>query len=323
MARAETTIIYGNSGTGKTSQLVYLAKRMYKKTGKRSRLISFDDGGWKPVADEGLIDMGIVEPYLVVGKENIMAHVRKLAKGYWPQVVSGERVLVETSASEMSRIGLYFIEGLTSLAQAHMAHIGNQELKVGEENANVRYEEEGEIFGGNSRTHYRLVQNEVHNIVSRFGALPINQAVWTARVAKGVDLQKDALYGPDVIGKAVTGEVPSWFGECIHFYEYFSTVDVEGKSYEKKDVLAYYENHKDESTGVPYLAKPRLTPSQMGAMRDFFPGGYVPLTLEKGIEPYFDAVALLSKKAKTALQIWKDEVDKARAERLANKEKVA
>ena len=57
---ARTGLIYGESGTFKTTQIGTLARYIYRRTGKPIRLISADLGGWGPIQQE--IDAGLIIP---------------------------------------------------------------------------------------------------------------------------------------------------------------------------------------------------------------------------------------------------------------------
>ncbi len=63
--KANTHLIYGESGTFKTTAIGFFAEYIWRKYGKRTRLVSADGGGWFPV--QKYVDAGIIEPYSVSG----------------------------------------------------------------------------------------------------------------------------------------------------------------------------------------------------------------------------------------------------------------
>ena len=61
-----TMVLYGPTGSRKTSQIGEFAKYIYEKTGKITRLVSCDGGGWAPIQD--LINAGIIEAWRILSK---------------------------------------------------------------------------------------------------------------------------------------------------------------------------------------------------------------------------------------------------------------
>ena len=62
---AATILTYGESGTGKTADVGGLALYIWEKTGKKTRLVSTDSGGWQSV--QGF--EGVQYMYLVKGNK--------------------------------------------------------------------------------------------------------------------------------------------------------------------------------------------------------------------------------------------------------------
>ena len=83
MKRARTILMYGDSGDTKTSQCYHLAKWVYERTGKITRWISADGGGWAPVDKGGLIDLGVVQAFDISKRRLAFADVRRLSQGFW------------------------------------------------------------------------------------------------------------------------------------------------------------------------------------------------------------------------------------------------
>src|SRR5690349_9943497 len=81
--RAHTHLLYGRSGTYKTTQIGYLAWWVWQKFRKRTRLVSADGGGWAPI--QKFIDAGIIDACSIakldVLKASPLSLIRKLAKG--------------------------------------------------------------------------------------------------------------------------------------------------------------------------------------------------------------------------------------------------
>jgi hypothetical protein len=65
MKAFKADLIYGAGGTTKTSDIGWAALWYYQHTGKKSRLVSGDGGGWEPV--QPLVDQGINEKPWAIG----------------------------------------------------------------------------------------------------------------------------------------------------------------------------------------------------------------------------------------------------------------
>src|SRR5271157_115049 len=88
MPRASTILMYGDSGTGKTSQIGEIAKWHHARTGRITRLISADSG-WDPLMDLIITPhnpSGIIEAWNIAYVQNPLPVLIKLSEGYWPIV---------------------------------------------------------------------------------------------------------------------------------------------------------------------------------------------------------------------------------------------
>jgi len=79
---ARSGIIYGDSGSYKTTAVKHFARYIYETTGKRTKLLSMDGGGWEPCAPE--VTAGVIDPYRCT-MVNPLPMLRKLSQGYWPE----------------------------------------------------------------------------------------------------------------------------------------------------------------------------------------------------------------------------------------------
>lgn len=79
---AKADLYYGASGTLKTSNIGKAALWAWKKWHKPTRLVSADGGGWQPI--ESLVESGIVIPWMLRDRDNMIETVDKACKGYWP-----------------------------------------------------------------------------------------------------------------------------------------------------------------------------------------------------------------------------------------------
>lgn len=83
MKSASLTLVYADSGAGKTSLIESLATYLYKKEGKRTRLVTGDGGGWDTISH--LVEAGIVIPWQVDLHEHPFETLMLASEGYWPE----------------------------------------------------------------------------------------------------------------------------------------------------------------------------------------------------------------------------------------------
>jgi hypothetical protein len=204
-----TVLLYGRTRSGKTTQIGQLAEYVFKTSGKRTRLYTTDRGGFdsiRPYCDLGIIDVveqGDTDPWIFLNKA-VRGFVRDGKK--WVPGLSDE-------------IGLWAFESLTSHSDNLMNSLAlkaAEGLNVGgaaNVNFNVSGDNETLKVGGNNMGHYNVVQSRITAEVWESQRLPGLFVLWTASVAKDDDPNASGkVLGPAVCGKALTTEVPRWFG---------------------------------------------------------------------------------------------------------------
>lgn len=356
---SETAIAYGESGVGKTTICISLAKMFYELTGLTTRLISSE--GWGPVENEGLIATGIVSAFNISARETLLADMRKLSRGYWPKILEEEIPVnnedgiqvgseikkvrrIREDKEALAKVGLYFIETMDGIGDRFMSYIIQKETieynefkkkmtvkAIGPQGSSGRYEEDGEVMAGNSEGHFGVVQKELYNLATAFNGLGGNVQLifWTSHLGigkMGKDGYKDKdgrmirtgekVYCPLLVGEAKNSQVPSWMGECFHLEDSPRIYDEMGNMTQDKVVRAYYESHREGGMmeGPRYLAKSRVGISDIEALQDRFPGGFVQLGKGEGegLDQYYRW--LLGRKGNNVkvMKTWKDEIDAAR-----------
>lgn len=229
---ARTGLIYGESGTFKTTQIKWFARYIYKKTGKPIRLISADLGGYAVCQPE--VDAGLIIPWRVSTIDNFLPVLRKLSKGYWPIIKEKDSGLPDKkkiqyldlqspTAETWAQVGGYAVESLTSIGDAEMGNLVATGRKVAEEvvsewseQVSVDGKMEMEKFGAPARAHYNFVQNAIYTMINAFSSLPVEYVLFTALEAKAEEEDRTTIYGPAIAGKKATPKAPSWVGDCIH-----------------------------------------------------------------------------------------------------------
>jgi hypothetical protein len=289
-----TMVIYGPTGSRKTSQIRAFAKYIYEKTGKKTRLISMDGGGWGTAQD--YIDAGIIEPWRLVEEANPRVAILKASRGAWPESMdkgfrSSSKLiesLPEKRKEAMKEVGAYAVEGWASIASVTMRY-DISKGRGGAEGTVARWEErlnEGdasetpEIFGAPSRSSYGITQSFLLDIIRNFSGLPLERVLYTSLEGKGVDKMDGVTnYGPATVGGAITALIPAFVGDCLHFEDFKEEEGVDPKNPKQKlikeGVRAWFTKHPDAQTGVMWPAKSRIIPEQIGEFRKRLgPSGY-------------------------------------------------
>lgn len=327
---ADTALAYGTSGCGKTTLCEFLSRWMYQTYGLTTRLISADLGGWGPVEKAGLIKAGIVSAFNVASRPNVLSDWRKLGRGEWPKILTekGKKIRrIVSDPQELAKVGLYFIESTNEISDGFMRYIptksevsyrkdGSEQVRdIGPQGATGRYEEEGEIFAGNSEGHYHMVQTEMHELFSRFSNLggSVKLVFWTSQVGSG-KMKGEPVFCPLLVGEAKNASVVSWVGDCFHIEMIPVSSNDEGQV-QRSEVRAYFAPHPERDTGKVYLCKPRTSSDGIDALWEKFPEGYIPLTTSKNIEQYFEWQRTRGEKSYEEVMKWKGEIDAKRNNR--------
>ena len=322
---ARSGIIYGDSGTFKSTMCKQFSHYIYEKTQRGCLLLSMDGGGWGPMQPE--IDAGIINAYRC-GVEVPLPTLRKISQGYWPEDTKATKA-AETNlrAVDWSKYGGVIVEGVTSISQALMRHLADKGIKTGEEATNpffqslmVEGQKVAEQFAGNSRAHYGFVQNQLYSMMTNFNSLPCEYVLFTGLESRAEEDDRTPVYGPQIAGKKATALVPSWVGDCIHAQGTLvkTPMQVPDPADPKKTVETeiistavrmYFVSHPDPVTGIRFPAKPRISPEAIPALMKEYPGGYFEPRLAEGFDRYLHLVDKLNQGQKNAVDEWRRKVD--------------
>lgn len=238
-----TILLYGRSRSGKTTLISELAEQVYVKHGLLTRVYTADKGGsgpMKPYVDLGLIELieqGDSDPWIFLNKA-AQGMIRD-AQGKW--VLDLER---------NSKVGVMAFESMTAMAEALMTSLAEKAAlgtNIGG-SANVAFQVSGDgeslKIGGSNMAHYNVVQTRITEEVWKSQRLPHPFIVWTASVSKDDDSTSvSKVLGPQVVGKALTAEVPRWFDLTFR-------VDCEPAQQGKPEKhLLYLGNSVDQKAG--------------------------------------------------------------------------
>lgn len=284
-------LLYGPSGVGKTENLGLAAKYIWEKYGLITRLVSADGGGWKSI--QPYIDLGIIKPYSIIGVKKHLGVMMAMTEGQWPKLKNGSLTLTPLETIDIEGdekngvpgVGGMCFEGLTSFADALFSYLTiRSDIQLPEQPKDCFVMEDGVKYSFAGRSNYQFVQTRIQEMVARTNGLPFKKMIWTALEDGGIDPEtNEKCYGPKVVGKALTGKVPAWFGDCIHLVNVSDDERIDdgrtdfGKLVKGgipvKRIRAYMANHPHKQTGQMYSAKGR-TSAWVG----------------KGMPPFFDVI---------------------------------
>ncbi len=203
-------LLFGPTGSGKTTQIGELAEYIYKTKKLRTRLYCTDRGGWESI--RAYVELGIIEAIPMFGEPFLwIDHAVKGDKWDGKQWVPG----IDDD------IGMYAFEGMTSMCDAEMSWLADAAGKGinvgggGAFNFTVKSEPgQGKAeqlkIGSNNMAHYSVCQQQVFEKSTQSQNLP-GIVLWTAGDKRGEDDVNGGVVGPQTAGKAQAGEVSRWF----------------------------------------------------------------------------------------------------------------
>lgn len=236
-----TVLLYGRTNSGKTAQVGQLAEHVYRTTGKKTRLATADRGGLDTIRP--YVDIGLIEP-LEMGDTDPWIFLNAATQGK-VRDTNGKWVL-----GDNSQIGLFAFESLRSFAEALMADMAKKagaNVSIGG-GANISFNVSGDgenlKVSGSNMAHFGVAQSRMTEEVWSSMRLPGDYIMWTSSVSKDEDTTSSGkVLGPDVIGKALTAEVPRWF-------HYTFRLDVLPAQLGKPERhILYLGNHVDVGAG--------------------------------------------------------------------------
>lgn len=195
-----------------------LAENLFKTKGLKTRLYTADRGGYDsimPYIQLGVIEvveMGATDPFIFLNNA-VKGNVRGLNNKWVPGLEKS--------------IGMYAFESMTAFGDelmSWMATKSGEGLNIGGGSNTSFIAKDGDDIvkvSGSNMAHYGVAQARITKEVWQSQKLPAEYVVWTASVAKDEDTTTSGkVLGPLVCGKALTAEIPRWFGytfrmDCI------------------------------------------------------------------------------------------------------------
>ena len=218
MGKKRTVLLYGRTRSGKSTCIGELAEYIKSTTGKNTRVYTADKGSSDSIMP--YVELGVVElveqlntdPWIFLN--NAAKGNMRDEKGKW---VPGNN----------ANIGMFAFESLTAFAEALMTSLAEKAAQGtnigGSANISFNVSGDGESLkvGGSNMAHYNVVQTRITEEVWASQRLAADYVLWTASLSKDDDSTSGSkVLGPQVVGKALTAEVPRWFGltfriDCI------------------------------------------------------------------------------------------------------------
>lgn len=306
---ARSGVIYGDTGTFKTTAIAHLARYIAETEGKATLLVSADGGGWTPCEEE--VAVGMIRPFRVDTATIPLPMLRKLSQGFWPTNPEETDISkIDFRPIDWREVGAVAIEGFTSIGTMLMRHAADKNLQAGKGEGAMPFSQPirvngdivSETFAGNTQGHYNFVQNQLYGMTMNFTSWPVNYALFTGHEKKAEDADRVTVYGIAVPGKAISALIPTWVGDCIHAQDYqvrrtVKVPKIGGRAGELEDTEIvdtvcryYFKKHPDPITGIMYPAKPRVAHGNVEALEKEFPGGFFTPTTEGGFDRYLKAM---------------------------------
>jgi hypothetical protein len=334
---ARSGCIYSPTGGRKTSQVKDFAHYIARKTGKSTLLLSTDGGGWDPCVGEVNVDM--IRPYRCDVANMPLVLLRKISQGYWPvDPLETNPERIDLAPINYDEIGGIAVEGWSSISQVVMRYLPDQGISVGGEDrkkpsSNMAFAQQVKVlgiwqpenFGSNTRGDYGFVQNYLYGLVMNFNSLPVEYVLYTALESKTEDDDRSTTFGPAIAGKKGTRDCGAWVGDLIHGQDYpiARKVTMPDPSDSSKTIESdqidltvrfHFRKHLDPATGIPFPAKPRVTPEKTEALEKRFPGGYFEPVVKAGVVydgfgTYLDVVDSLGMEQADTLKDWRSRMD--------------
>jgi hypothetical protein len=252
--------IYGKSGATKTTNVGRMAEYIHDKYGEKTRLVTADPGGWQSI--EHLVEAGIVEAYQLTQSHKFpLESMMRLSQGWWPDANG------KLAPNSMTGIGGFAFEGMSTFSTMIMSNlVGRQDIHIPDTPKESFVKDEELRWGFSGRAHFGFIQQRIYEIVATSNHLPVHKVLWTAHETDAQDATKKAIYGPYIIGAAMTGLCGAWFGAMLHLFSTPRQVTIDDPVDKTKKVsvvrrvpMMYLREHidPDDPYKVPYLAKPR------------------------------------------------------------------
>lgn len=231
LSNQDNLLLYGLTGSGKTSQLAELIKVMAKESNKPALVYLTDWGGSGPL--DALAEAGLVEQ-------------ERFSFTSDPFVFINNAVTMK--GKDPSKYCLIAIESLSGMGDLALNALGRQAANGFGGDAQkapaLTIQSEGQVIkvASNSPTHYGMAQRHLLEKVWQSQLLPL-PVIWTAHEDVGdpdnigAQVGVKGIIGPMIAGHALTTGLPKYF---VYTFRLAVSVTAAGKQH-----VLYTERHKD------------------------------------------------------------------------------
>lgn len=212
---ATTILLYGRTGSGKTSQIGKLAEHVKATTGLNTRIYTADAGGTDTLAPH--VELGFVHVEAYSGGDPWI-WLNKAVNGY---IKKDGRWVKDEEANK--KIGLYAFESAHAIAKLLKSDMESKAANGvnigGDTNTSFQTQGDGETLKiGTTKgfQKFSIPQTRVNEEMLASQKLPAQYVLWTAGVGKDDDeIISQKIVGPDVLGRALTGTLPMDFNYTL------------------------------------------------------------------------------------------------------------
>lgn len=277
---AETILLYGNSGSSKTTQCAAFHAYEYALAHSRGvpqtlqQQYNLRYQQWHIFADSGMIPLrdvigaGQVTPWNLAYEPSLMSAAHEVGRGRVPvhtDITTGRRL----SDEWQPMTGSASIEGLTVISQGMKDYMAK-----GKGLSQEAFVDEGRRIGNAQLQVYNLVFDEMYALIMRLKGIPVPRIMMTAHQVQ----EAGNPIGPAMVPPKRASSVAPWFEQTLHIEDYeYSTQ----QGLVKMKVINF-EPHTDPVTQAKWPCKTSLLPRQLNALRQFSAqyNGVIPITID-------------------------------------------
>lgn len=273
-----SSLIYGPSGSGKSSFIEMLLRKLLQP-GEKARIATAEHYG----AYQEVIDEGLAEVWHFSNRSHPFENSRAVAKAYWPEDnedgVFGQdptSKLVPFSLELAAKYPVRIYEGIgTTAAYITSNHLEGGLLEragkgdvIGPVMEHIQFMDGAEGVGGLCWTHYRIGQMEMMGLVQTTQKWP-GRTIWTSHEDDGKD-RGVPFVGPEVIGSKVTGTIGREFDNLWHLIGVPVDVDTTDGLRRLVDRRLYVKEHIYPGGTTPCKGKNSAGLSKQKELPDYF-----------------------------------------------------
>lgn len=294
--KAKITIMsYAMSGEGKTGQIGVVAEDVFLRTGKRTLLYSMDYGGWETISHLSDGENSIIDVVSLLGMPHPWEWTDQISKGMIP---SDDGTWVSLSSDVY---GCVAFDGATGMADILIKHMADQ-AGIGKnptaQSPAIKFKDGDKVINNNAPAHYGMVQQHLMACMRASSLIPVDMVLWTA-LAKGggaEDATQDLVVGPQIVGKAVTAQIPQIF---VYTFRLSALPGNPGMNTSATTRLYLHPHMEGVSAGSKGLANPR------GPVGEEIPDYIEPASIP-------EALQIISKAKERARVKFQEKVQKAK-----------